>query len=151
MGDVEQLAVIRALIDLGSGSGYEDRVVAGRCLASFADRHEAWDALLTLVLDPDDTAVTLATALALVRRHDLAGLRVIAAGLASADDNSQQYISDAVDRVLGIYASELSDAIGSCRALGEDADQHVRTGSMRLMEILQGIDPVLHPVPRVTP
>ena len=76
------------------------------------------------------------------------GLRVIAAGLASADDNSEQYISDAVDRVLRIYASELSDAIGSCRVLGEDADEHVRTGSVRLMEILHGIDPVLDPVPR---
>jgi hypothetical protein len=75
-------------------------------------------------------------------------LRVIAAGLASADDNSEQYISDAVDRVLRIYASELSDAIGSCRVLGEDADEHVRTGSVRLMEILHGIDPVLDPVPR---
>lgn len=151
MGDRAQIAVIRALIDLGSGPDYEDRVIAGRCLASFADRHEVWDALLALLLDPGDTAVTLATALGLVRRHDLAGLRVIAAGLASADDNSEQYIGDAVDRVLGIYASELSDAIGSCRALGEDADQHVRTGSIRLMEILQGIHPVLHPVPRATP
>ena len=148
MGDAEQLAVIRALIDLGSGSDYVDRVVAGRCLVSFADRREAWDALLTLLLDAEDTAVTLATALGLVRRHDLAGLRVIAAGLASADDNSEQYISDAVDRVLRIYASELSDAIGSCRVLGEDADEHVRTGSVRLMEILHGIDPVLDPVPR---
>lgn len=105
-----------------------------------------------VLLDAEDTAVTLETALGLVRRHDLAGLRVIAAGLASADDNSEQYISDAVERVLGIYASELSDAIGSCRVLREDADEHVWTGSVRLMEILQGIDPVLYPVPRgVTP
>jgi hypothetical protein len=152
MGYVEQLAAIRSLVDLGSGSDYRDRVVAGRCLASFAGRQEAWGALLTLLLDADDTLVTLETALGLVRRHDLDGWRVIAAGLASADDNSAQHIGDAVDRVLRIYASELGEAIASCRILQEDADQRIRTGALTLMEILEGIDPVLYPVPRdVTP
>ena len=38
MGDVGQLVVIGALIDLGSGSDYTDRAVAGRCLRTGSAR-----------------------------------------------------------------------------------------------------------------
>jgi hypothetical protein len=48
-------------------------------------RRRARGPLLDLVLDAGDTFVTRATAMALLQRHDSAGLAVVASALATAD------------------------------------------------------------------
>jgi hypothetical protein len=54
------------------------------------------EAVLRLLLDDRDTAVTLRTALALLERRDRLGLELIATADAQADDDTSQSLYDAV-------------------------------------------------------
>ncbi|UMP07230.1 hypothetical protein [Amycolatopsis sp. EV170708-02-1] len=84
MSNQARRAVVAALIKLAGSPGYRDRADAGRSLANFAEMPEAREPLLELVLDAGDTFVTRATAEALLRRQDSAGLAVVASALAAA-------------------------------------------------------------------
>lgn len=53
------------------------------------------DRLLQLLLDPNDTAVTYETALALLARRDDRGVELILRAEVLADDNTSQWLGDA--------------------------------------------------------
>lgn len=80
---------------------YRDRADAGVALASLVDSRQAPERLRQLVLDPDDTVVTRKTVEALARRGDSAALTVIAAALASADIDREEWIATGVRDALG--------------------------------------------------
>jgi hypothetical protein len=63
---------------------WEDRAAEGEALAAGAGRADVDARLLALLLDPEDTAVTFRTAIALLERRDLQALRLVV--LASALD-----------------------------------------------------------------
>ncbi|GAA0716264.1 hypothetical protein GCM10010199_17710 [Dactylosporangium roseum] len=110
--DVEaRRAVVAALLRLAGSGAYQDRADAGRALASFAEMPESAQPLRRLLLDADDTFVTLVTADALLRRKDPAGLALVARALADADDNHADWIFTAVQNVYMIYASERDAAV----------------------------------------
>ncbi|WP_018348329.1 hypothetical protein [Longispora albida] len=138
-------AAVAALVRLGRSHYYHDRADAGRSLASFAEMPEARAALLGLVLDAGDTFVTRATAEALLRRQDSAGLAVVASALAVADPNHADWIHTAVDDVFGVLASERDAAVRECQALGRDADEQMRRGVHELTARLTRINPILYP------
>lgn len=138
-------AVVTALIELAASDSYQDRADAGRALANFATATESQEALLRLVLDANDTFVTRATAEALLRRQDTAGLTIVAEALVSADFQHRNYIHDAVTAVYMVFASERDRAMEACNALSLDASTQVRQGAVELREILAQIQPVLYP------
>ncbi|MFI5916674.1 hypothetical protein [Dactylosporangium sp. NPDC051541] len=139
-------AVVAALVGLAGSSAYQDRADAGRALASFAELPEAVPQLRRLLLDADDTFVTLVTADALLRRKDPAGLALVARALTDADDNHADWISTAVQNVYMIYASERDAAVRICNALLEEPDPGIRQGAAHLSGTLAAINPVLYAV-----
>jgi hypothetical protein len=137
--------VVTALIKLAASDDYRDRADAGRALASFAEAAESQECLLRLVLDVNDTFVTLATAEALLRRQDTAGFTIVAEALVSADFQHRTYIHDAITAVFMVFAAERDRAMKACDALSLDASAQVRQGAAELREILGQISPVLCP------
>ncbi|MEV4604707.1 hypothetical protein AB0K15_46060 [Amycolatopsis sp. NPDC049253] len=142
MSDEARRAVVAALIKLAGSPDYRERVDAGRHLANFAEVGEAKEPLRGLMLDAGDTAVTRATAEALLRRQDPAGLAVVASALAAADPRHADWIHTAVLDVFGTLAGDRAAAVRACEALGRDADEGARQGTGRLTAMLAEIDPV---------
>lgn len=137
--------VVTALVELATSDDYRDRADTGRALANFAEATESHEPLLRLVLDANDTFVTLATAEALLRRHDTAALTIVAEALASADFQHGTYIADAVTAVFMVFASERDRAVEACDALAVGVNATVRRGAVQLREMLERIHPVLYP------
>lgn len=138
--------VVTALVELAGSDDYRDRADAGRALANFAEATESQEPLLRLVLDANDTFVTLATTEALLRRHDTSGLAIVAEALASADFQHGTYIADAVTAVFMVFASERDRAVEACDALfSVGVSATVRRGAVQLREMLERIRPVLYP------
>ncbi|WP_199856867.1 hypothetical protein [Nocardia suismassiliense] len=75
MSNQARAAVVAALIELARSADVRDRADAGYGLAAFAEMPDARAVLASLVLDAEDTFVTLVTAEALLRRKDVWGLR----------------------------------------------------------------------------
>ncbi|MEU4771626.1 hypothetical protein [Micromonospora sp. NPDC023644] len=138
-------AVVAALIELAGSPDFQDRADAGRSLASFAEDPAARRRLLGLVLDTEDTFVTRVTAVALLRRQDAAGLRVVASALAGADSNHADWIHTAVLDVFMVFGRDRDAAVRECEMLIHDPDDHVRDGAAQLIDALAVIDPVLLP------
>lgn len=139
-----RLRVVAALTELAAGDDYHDRADAGRALATFADMAESRAALLGLVLDARDTFVTRVTVEALLRRHDAAGLGVVAEALASGTDiQHETQISDAVNAVFILLASQRDHAIDVCLAL--NTDEHLRHGASQLRRMLVEVHSLLEP------
>jgi hypothetical protein len=139
-------AVVEALIRLADCADYRDRVDAGRALASFVETPSAREPLQRLLLDAGDTAVTLATAQALLRREDSAGLAAVASAMAVADPNHEDWLCTAVHDVFDVYATQRDAAVHVCDAMAESPDETLRRGADRLRDILREITPVLWPV-----
>jgi hypothetical protein len=137
--------VVTALIKLAASDDYQDRADAGRALANFAEARESRESLLRLVVDVNNTFVTLATAEALLRRQDTAGFAIVAEALVSADFQHRTYIHDAVTSVFMVFASERDRAMEACDALSLDASAQVRQGAADLRDMLAQIRPVLYP------
>ncbi|WP_460073121.1 HEAT repeat domain-containing protein [Streptomyces sp. YKOK-I1] len=107
---------------------WSQRVRAGRDLASFADVPEAAEALVRLLLDVEDRAVTRQTAEALARVGTVAAVRLIALAVAEADDHQADWLQTVVhdalvgpDGVLGVAAV--------CGQLARDPEEAVRRGA----------------------
>jgi hypothetical protein len=145
MSDEARQAVVAALIKLAASPDYHDRADAGRSLASFAEMPGASGPLLDLVLDAGDTFVTRATAGALLRRHDTAGLALVASALTTADPDHQDWICTAVVDVLGVSSRDRDAAARECDALARDPDEQSRYGAAQLTAMLAEINPVLRP------
>jgi hypothetical protein len=146
MSDEARRAVVATLIGLAGSPNYRDRADAGRSLASFAEVPEAGRALLDLVLDAGDTFVTRVTAEALLRRQDAVGLAVVASALAAADPNHADWIHTAVLDVFMVYSRDRDAAVRECEVLTRGADEQVRCGGRRLIDMLTKISPILYPV-----
>jgi hypothetical protein len=141
----QRASVVTALIELAASEDFKDRADAGRALASFAETTGSRETLVELVLDVNDTFVTLATAEALLRRQDLAGLRIVAEALFSADFQHRTYIHQAVTAVFMVFAVEKDRAVEACDALLADASTSACEGAAELREMLAQIDPLLYP------
>jgi hypothetical protein len=138
-------SAVTALIELAASGDYQDRADAGRALANFAEAPGSRETLVQLVLDTNDTFVTLTTAEALLRRQDRAGLRIVVQALFSADFQHRTYNHEAVAAVFMVFAAERDCAMETCDALSLDASTQVREGAVELREMLAQIDPLLHP------
>ncbi|WP_245689702.1 HEAT repeat domain-containing protein [Streptomyces chattanoogensis] len=116
-----------ALVEASSPS-WSQRVRAGRDLASFADVPEAAEALVRLLLDVEDTAVTRQTAEALVRVGTVAAIRLVALAVAEADDNRADWLQTGVyDAILG--PDGVPYVAAACGKLARDPDEAVRCGA----------------------
>lgn len=145
MSNEARRAAVAALTRLAGSPDYHDRADAGRSLASFAEMPGTREPLLDLVLDAGDTFVTRVTAEALLRRHDTAGLAVVASALATADPSHADWIHTAVLDVLGVFARDRDAAARECEILARDPDEQARYGVARLTDMLAEIDPILRP------
>ncbi|BAJ33223.1 MULTISPECIES: hypothetical protein [Kitasatospora] len=138
-------AAARALTALARSHDYRDRADAGHGLAAFAELPDAAETLRALVLDPDDTFVTLRTTAALLRRGDGTGVAVVAAALPDADWSHQEWIHAGATDALGLFADDLNAAVRHCAELPPDADGRTTRGAALLRELLGEIEHVLGP------
>ncbi|WP_107089014.1 HEAT repeat domain-containing protein [Streptomyces sp. NRRL B-3648] len=111
-----------------SSPSWTQRVRAGRDLASFADVPEAAEALVGLLLDVEDTAVTRQTAQALARVGTPAAVRLIALAVAEADDNQADWLRTGVHDAL-VGPDGLPGVAGACGKLARDPEEAVRRGA----------------------
>ena len=75
-------------------SAWQERRVEATRLAPGAEESAAAARLLTLLLDPDDTAVSQAAAEALLQRGDLVAVRLVAEAFEVADEDTKNKIGD---------------------------------------------------------
>ncbi|MFJ9390740.1 hypothetical protein ACIRON_18085 [Nocardioides sp. NPDC101246] len=115
-------AAVDALIAMSLSPDYHDRADAGVALASLVDSPQAPERLRQLVLDPDDTVVTRKTVEALTHRGGSAALTVIAAALASADIDRQEWIATGVRDALGWADWEWGERIAACERLPDPSE-----------------------------
>jgi hypothetical protein len=149
VNQAQRHAVIVSLVALATSDDYRDRADAGPALANFAQAEESREILHRLVLDTDDTFVTLVTTEALLRRQDTVGISIVADALVTADFQRLTYIHDAIRTVFGIFAYERDQAVEACDALvASEGNARVREGAAHLREALAAIDPVLYPEQR---
>ncbi|MFE4253526.1 MULTISPECIES: HEAT repeat domain-containing protein [unclassified Streptomyces] len=107
---------------------WSQRVRAGRELASSAHVPEAAEALVGLLLDAEDTAVTRQTAEALARVGTTASVRLLALAIAGADDSQADWMETGVhDALVG------PDVATVCGRLGRDPVAAVRQGAAEIL------------------
>ncbi|MEU8761353.1 hypothetical protein [Streptomyces sp. NPDC048659] len=115
----------RAVAD-ASAPAWTTRVRAGRDLAPYAGLPRAAEALLALLLDPEDTAVTRATAEALTRAGTADALRFVARAAARADAQQADWLATGAHDALPETTTEPT---APRDALAEDPDEAVRRGA----------------------
>lgn len=120
--------------------GWEQRAAYGEELAADLDRPGAEAQVLRLLLDPDDTAVTFRTAVALLARMDIRGVRLVAKADAAADDQTSDQIGAAFAEVraesLGAVDGILRDAL---TAVAADQDAETAVAARALLRWM-GLD-----------
>lgn len=123
---------------LATSEDYQDRRRAAVGLAGSADDQAAGALLRELVLDAENTAVTLAASTALMERGDRTGLDILAAALATADDQQVNWIEAGIADALGESdeASDKAMAIVRDRFMGA-RDEAARRGIERLLSLLR--------------
>lgn len=136
-------ACVASLLALANSPAYQDRIDAGWGLARFAEVPEAQPALVNLVRDDNDTAVTYAITEALLRRFDALGLRLVATALATANLDHTDWIYPTISEVLGINSRDRDVAAEMCEPLTHSKDEEVRRGATHLLEEIKSISPVL--------
>jgi hypothetical protein len=131
-----------ALQDAESDS-WSVRAAAGRRLAAHAAADDAARALHLLLLDGQDTAVTWATAEALLQRGDVLGLRLVLKALAvAANPNVPNWDASTMDEIYAAITGDpqwMSDdgALrrgAQLRELSSDADTSVAEEARRLLD-----------------
>ncbi|MEU0875216.1 hypothetical protein [Nocardia brasiliensis] len=149
--DDARITAVAALATLARSIDVRDRADAGHALAAFAEMAEAQAVLAVLLLDDENTFVTLTTAEALLRRKDTHGLAAVAAAFATADSTQSEWLGTAVHDVYGVYAADRDIAVGLCTSLTNHPDPETRSGANDLIVILRGITPILHPMKDASP
>nr|WP_279577650.1 HEAT repeat domain-containing protein [Streptomyces cyanogenus] len=119
---------LEAALAEASSPSWRQRVRAGRELASYADVPEAAEALVGLLLDVEDTAVTRQTAHALARVGTVAAVRLVALAVAEADDNQADWLQSGVHDAL-VGADRAPDIAAACGRLARDREEAVRRGA----------------------
>lgn len=124
----EMMSGLEAALAEASSPSWTQRVRAGRDLASFADVSEAAEALVGLLLDVEDTAVTRQTAEALARVGTVAAVRLIALAVAEADDHQADWLQTGVQDAF-VGADGVPDVAAACGRLARDPEEAVRRGA----------------------
>ncbi|MFP8942194.1 hypothetical protein ACLIYM_12265 [Streptomyces fenghuangensis] len=114
-----------------SSPSWSQRAGAGRALASFADVPEAAEALVGLLLDAEDTAVTRQTAEALILAGTVAAVRLIALAAAEADDNQADWMRTGVHDALA-GTDGVPDIAVVCGQLARSHEAAVRRGAAEI-------------------
>jgi hypothetical protein len=74
---------------------WEERVDLGQTCAAALRGEGIDDVVIDLLLDPDDTAVTFRTAVALLERRDVLGVKHVIRACAYGDQNANVWLGDA--------------------------------------------------------
>lgn len=138
-------------IEVARGDARSDvpltRMSAGVRLAQWAGREDVDRVLIQLILDPENTNVTLQTAEALLNRSDEVGVRALAGGAVGASYEQVEWIYAAVLNYLS-DVTRINSSIDLCRALMDDSDRAIRGGAELLLDmgvsvknIVSGSDP----------
>ncbi|MFE1320245.1 hypothetical protein [Kitasatospora phosalacinea] len=135
-------ACVAALVVLAGSEDHVDRADAGQALARFAEVPAAARTLTALLVDPQDTHVTLETARALLRRGDRTATEIIAAALADAEPWHDQYVYDAVREVPGLFAEDHAEAVRLAGELTAAPDARLAKGATALRGMLDEVQPV---------
>lgn len=93
--------------------------------------------LRQLLLDADETQVTVETAEALLNRWDLVGIREVASALVLSDEElTTSWLVEAVNGVFMQTQEDLTRAMALTQRLREDEDPEARAGAERLLRLL---------------
>lgn len=122
---------LEAALAAASSPSWSQRVRAGCDLAAFADVPEAADALIRLLLDVEDTAVTRWTAEALTRVGTVAAVRLIALAVVEADDNHADWLQTGVHDALA-GSDRVSYVAAVCGQLARHPEEAVRRGALEV-------------------
>lgn len=114
---------------------WADRCQAGVLLAAVAQDERTHSTLLRLLQDAENTAVPADTALALLRRHDLYGLRLVASAFASGSSDAHDELVTLLFRADAYDWWPLEPALES---LSSDDDATVREGARQMLRALAG-------------
>ncbi|MFI5808338.1 HEAT repeat domain-containing protein [Streptomyces sp. NPDC051561] len=114
-----------------SSSSWAGRARAGNVLASFAGVPEAATALVGLLLDVQNTAVTRQTAEALVRAGTVAAVEVLARAVAGAGDSHGDWIQTGVHDAVAEGAGTM-DLLVLCQRLAWAPEAAIRQGAAEL-------------------
>ncbi len=104
---------------------WEERAAAGRELASEDDPAEK--AIIRRLLDDPNLAVIEATADALIRRGDSAGLELVLSRLATADDQVANTLLWIIWPAAHLYGLPMQGAV---QTFADHADEAVRDGAL---------------------
>ncbi|MFJ5637626.1 hypothetical protein ACIQF5_33975 [Streptomyces goshikiensis] len=126
-------------ITAASSPSWSARAAAGRRLAAEPQIEGVADLLHRLLLDAHDTGVTSDTAIALLARGDLPGLRaVLAARAQAADGGTADQLSAELDCDPRWMTGEGADQlIQQLQTLTSDADPQVRDEARRRLSLLR--------------
>ncbi|MFJ4627032.1 hypothetical protein [Streptomyces sp. NPDC088847] len=122
---------LEAALAEASSPSWAQRVRAGRDLASLVDVPTAAEALVGLLLDVEDTAVTRQTAEALARVGTVAAVRLIALAVAEADDNQADWLQTGVHDAL-VGADGVANVAAACANLARDQEDAVRRAAANI-------------------
>ncbi|MEX2981122.1 hypothetical protein [Streptomyces sp. C36] len=114
-----------------SSPSWSQRARAGRDLASLADAPEVAEALVGLLLDAVNTAVTRQTAEALAQVGTVAAVRLIALALAEADDSHADWMLTGLHDALA-EPDSVPDISAVCGQLAQDPEEAVRRGAAEI-------------------
>ncbi|MFD7582535.1 hypothetical protein [Kitasatospora sp. NPDC059817] len=112
---------------------------AGRRLAVVPHIEDVAEVLHRLLLDVQDTGVTSETAVALLVREDLPGLRAVLAALANAtNQGTADQLSAELDCDLRwMTGNGMTELIRQLKTLTSDADSGVRDEAQRRLSLLR--------------
>jgi hypothetical protein len=124
-------------ITAATSPDWSTRAAAGQHLAAWADRADIADILQRLLQDRGDTAVVEVTCLALLRRNDVHGVRLVARatttaqGLLAIGLDHLDHLHDAVIDYL-FPDGPADDLLALCDTLKSDPDPTTASGATRL-------------------
>ncbi|MFI0739234.1 hypothetical protein ACH4PU_14250 [Streptomyces sp. NPDC021100] len=121
-------AGLEAALAGASSRSWAERARAGCALAPAADVPEAAEALLGLLLDAEDTAVTRRVAEALTRVGTAAAVRLVALALAEAGGSRADWLLTGVDDALA-ETDGAAGVLAVCARLARDPEAAVRRGA----------------------
>ncbi|PMR61286.1 hypothetical protein C1A38_10090 [Verrucosispora sp. ts21] len=130
-------------ITAANSPDWSTRAAAGQQLAAWADQDDIADILQRLLLDRGNTAVVEATCLALLRRNDIHGTRLVARATTTAHDlltiglDHLDHLHDAVvNYLLPDWLGQVTGTVDAflilCDALAQHPDSTTATGAREL-------------------
>ncbi|KIF04677.1 hypothetical protein PL81_17315 [Streptomyces sp. RSD-27] len=131
---------LRAAITGADSPSWSVRAAAGRCLAAAPQIKAVADVLHRLLLDTQDTGVTSDTAIALLARRDLPGLRAVLAARAQASDSgtADQLAAELDGDPRWVTHDGHAELIQQLQALTSDTDPEIRDEAQRRISLLRG-------------